>query len=97
MCAGEVGFRGVWEWEACRGLQFAVVHTGRMFPPPINVVFPVPLPGGSEGMLAALIDSFTAAPAALLGAYPCLPLLGGVRQALLASLAAAVKVRCWAA
>ncbi|PRW21034.1 SAND-like isoform X1 [Chlorella sorokiniana] len=46
---------------------------------------------GSEGMLCSLIDSFTATPAALLGAYPSLPLLGGVRQALLASLAAAVK------
>ena len=45
-------------------------------------------------MLSALVDSFTAAPAALLGAYPSLPLLGGVRQALLASLAAAVKVGC---
>lgn len=44
-------------------------------------------------MLCSLIDSFTATPAALLGAYPSLPLLGGVRQALLASLAAAVKVR----
>ncbi|KAI7836031.1 hypothetical protein COHA_010062 [Chlorella ohadii] len=42
-------------------------------------------------MLCSLIDSFTATPAALLGAYPSLPLLGGVRQALLASLAAAVK------
>jgi len=43
-------------------------------------------------MLCSQIDSFTATPAALLGAYPSLPLLGGVRQALLASLAAAVKV-----
>lgn len=47
-------------------------------------------------MLGALVDSFGASPAALLGAYPVLPLLGGVRQALLASLAAAVKARGWA-
>ena len=44
-------------------------------------------------MLTALIDSFTTAPAALLGAYPSLPLLHGVRQALHTALAAAVKVR----
>lgn len=44
-------------------------------------------------MLGALVDSFGASPAAALGAYPVLPLLGGVRQALLASLAATVKVR----
>jgi hypothetical protein len=43
-------------------------------------------------MLTALIDSFTAAPAALLGAYPSLPVLHGVRQALHTALAAAVKV-----
>lgn len=56
----------------------------------------IPPAAGSEGMLCSLIDSFTATPAALLGAYPSLPLLGGVRQALLASLGVAVKVR-WAA
>ena len=56
-------------------------------------LLPIPPAAGSEGMLCSLIDSFTATPAALLGAYPSLPLLGGVRQALLASLGAAVKVR----
>lgn len=44
-------------------------------------------------MLGALIDSFACSPATLLGAYPSLPLLGGVRQAVLASLVTAVKVR----
>lgn len=43
-------------------------------------------------MLSALVDSFTAVPAVLLGAYPSLPLLGGVRQALVTALAAALKV-----
>ncbi|KAL4420703.1 hypothetical protein ABPG75_010359 [Micractinium tetrahymenae] len=47
--------------------------------------------GGSEGMLSSLIDSFTSTPATLLGAYPSLPLLGGVRQALASALAAAIK------
>ncbi|EFN50835.1 hypothetical protein CHLNCDRAFT_141799 [Chlorella variabilis] len=37
--------------------------------------------GGSEGMLSALVDSFTAVPAVLLGAYPSLPLLGGATNA----------------
>lgn len=48
--------------------------------------------GGSDGMLSALVDSFTTVPATLLGAYPSLPMLGGVRQALATALAAAVKV-----
>jgi hypothetical protein len=43
-------------------------------------------------MLSALVDSFTAQPSVLLGAYPSLPLLGGVRKAMLTALAAAVKV-----
>ncbi|KAL4855616.1 Vacuolar fusion protein MON1 [Chlorella vulgaris] len=47
--------------------------------------------GGSDGMLSALVDSFTTVPATLLGAYPSLPMLGGVRQALATALAAAVK------
>jgi len=47
-------------------------------------------------MLRALIDSFTASPAVLLGACPSLPLLGGVRQALATALTTAVKVGRWA-
>lgn len=43
-------------------------------------------------MLSSLIDGFTSTPATLLGAYPSLPLLGGVRHALTSALAAAVKV-----
>ena len=47
--------------------------------------------GAGEGMLTSLIDSFSVSPAALLGAYPSLPLLAGVRSAVAAALAAAVR------
>jgi hypothetical protein len=48
---------------------------------------------GSDPMLRSLVDSFLDTPAALLGAYPSLPVLPGARAAVGAALRAAVQVR----
>ena len=51
--------------------------------------------GGADAMLDSLVRSFTSSPAALLGAYPSLPLLRGVRTAVLQAVRSAVQsTRC---